>query len=288
MTAVLFGSTALLWGTSAIVTALQAGIVPAPVSVAYRMILVCGCMLVLGAVRSAPLRLERHDLPWVALQGVLFFGLAFIAFYHATRLIPSGVAALILSTSSVLAALLGRAVLNAPLAPQALAGLACGIAGLGIICAPDIAKLADGDNDAVAGALWAALSAFSTAAGTVIGARNQQRKVPLVAVMAWGALTGATFAIGWSLIEGAEFVVDTSTRYLAGLAYLAVAASCIAFLMYFDLVRRIGPARAAYTLAVVPVVALALSAAFEGMALDGRLLLGSATILAGNILVLSG
>ncbi len=75
--------------------------------------------------------------------------------------------------------------------------------------------------------------------------------------------------------------------YIASFAYLVVFASCAAFLLYFDLVRRIGPARTSYTLALVPVIALILSALFEGLALDTRVLLGAAVILLGNILVLS-
>jgi len=42
------------------------------------------------------------------------------------------------------------------------------------------------------------------------------------------------------------------------------------------------------TAPVVPVVALALSAGFEGLALGPGLLLGAAAILCGNVLVLRG
>ncbi|KGM29987.1 EamA family transporter, partial [Inquilinus limosus] len=140
----------------------------------------------------------------------------------------------------------------------------------------------------LAGVAWAALAALATAGGTILGARNQRRGIPIPAVMGWGALTGAAVAFAWSAAAGSAFAIDTSVRYLGSLAYLAIAASCITFLMYFDLVRRIGPARTAYTLALVPVVALALSAGFEGLALGPGLLLGAAAILLGNVLVLRG
>jgi len=61
----------------------------------------------------------------------------------------------------------------------------------------------------------------------------------------------------------------------------------VAFALYFELVRQIGPARTAYTFAVVPVMALALSALFEGLVLDGQIVIGAGAILVGNILVLS-
>ncbi|MDR6289533.1 drug/metabolite transporter (DMT)-like permease [Inquilinus ginsengisoli] len=287
MTALLFLATALLWGGGALATALQAGSVPATVSVGYRMALAGLVMLAIGAATGTRLRLARADLPWVLLQGVLFFGLAFIAFYSATRLIPSGLAALVLSLSAVFAGLLGRLFLGTALTPRLLAGLGCGVLGVAIVFGGDLRAVA-ADGRTLAGLAWAAVSALATAGGTILGARNQRRGVPIPAVMGWGALTGAAAAFAWSAAAGADFAIDPSPRYLGSLAYLAIAASCVTFLMYFDLVRRIGPARTAYTLALVPVVALALSAGFEGLALGPGLLLGAAIILAGNMLVLRG
>lgn len=284
MTALLFLATALLWGGGALATALQAGPVAATVSVGYRMAVAGLLMLALGAATGARLRLPRADLPWVLLQGVLFFGLAFIAFYQATRLIPSGLAALVLSLSAIFAGLLGRVFLGTALTPRLWAGLGCGVLGLVVVFGGDLDVAADGRS--LAGIAWAALAALATAGGTILGARNQRRGVPIPAVMGWGALTGAAAAFAWSAMAGSDFALDTSARYLGSLAYLAVAASCVTFLMYFDLVRRIGPARSAYTLALVPVVALALSAGFEGLALGPSLLLGTVVILFGNVLVL--
>nr|WP_308422386.1 DMT family transporter [Aliidongia dinghuensis] len=103
---------------------------------------------------------------------------------------------------------------------------------------------------------------------------------------AGGAAIGAVASAGWAVLTGRPLVLDLSAHYLASLIYLAIAASCGAFMLYFELVRRLGPGRAAYTLATVPVVALVLSTLFENLQLDGRIVLGAAAVLAGNILVL--
>jgi drug/metabolite transporter (DMT)-like permease len=286
LTTAQFLLTALLWGGGALMTAFQAGIVPAPVSVAYRMTLVGGILLLAGHLTGARLRLSLKDAVWVALQGVSFFGVAFIGFYQASRLIPSGLAALILSMSSLLAAILGRIFLGASLSLRAILGLICGGLGLAIVVGPDLLGVV-ANAPAVAGPAWALLAAAATAIGTVVGARNQRQGVPALAVLGWGALVGGAFACAWSIAAGLRFTVDTSLRYAASFSYLVVFASCAAFLLYFDLVRRIGPARTSYTLALVPVIALALSALFEGLALDTHVLLGAAVILLGNVLVLS-
>ncbi|MEW6644429.1 MAG: DMT family transporter [Pseudomonadota bacterium] len=283
MTNLLFALTALLWGGGALATAMQAGVTPAPWSVAFRMALAGLLLLGYGRTRSFPLGIPRRDRVFVALQGVLFFSLAFVAFYQAVRHIPSGLAAVILSLSSIFAALLGRAVLGSPLTPGFLGGALCGVAGVAIIAAPQLGGAGSGN---AAGYLWALGAALATAGGTVIGARNQKAGLAPVAVLGWAAVIGAATSAAFAIATGAPLLLDGSPRYLASLVYLTVAASCVAFMLYFELVRRTGPGQAAYALAVVPVIALTLSALFEGLQLDARILIGAAFVLVGNLFVL--
>ncbi|PWV63143.1 DMT family transporter [Plasticicumulans acidivorans] len=283
MNALLFALTALLWGGGALATALQAGVTPAAWSVALRMALAGVLLLGYGRWRGERLYIPPRERPFIVLQGVLFFAGAFIAFYEATRRIPSGLAALVLSTSSLFAALLGRLLFGTRLSRALLAGMLCGCLGVGIIFGPGIDQLG---SETLAGCLWALAAAVATAAGTVVGARNQAAGLPTLAILGWGALVGALSSAGWALASGEHWAFEPSLRYLASLLYLAVAASCVTFMLYFELVRRVGPGRAAYTLASVPLLALLLSALFEGLRLDAHIALGAAAVLAGNVLVL--
>ncbi|MEN2988964.1 EamA family transporter [Tistrella sp. BH-R2-4] len=299
MNAFLFMFTALLWGGGALATAFQAGPVPALVSVGYRMVTAGLLMMLWARWRGVTLTVPRADRPWVLVQGVLFFGLAFIAFYNAVRLIPSGPAALVLSTSSVFAALFGRLVLGTRLTIRHGLGLGLGILGVAVVFSGDILALIAGDRLAgsrggttgdatavVAGLAWAALAAIAAGFGTVIGARNQSRGLAMETVITWGGLIGGATAFAAAILSGQPIRFDPSPRYVASLAYLAVPASCVNFLVYFSLVRRIGPGRAAYAMALVPLVALSLSWGFEGLVLTPVILAGAAIILAGNVLVL--
>ncbi|MBR0757979.1 DMT family transporter [Bradyrhizobium jicamae] len=283
MTSVLFGLTALLWGGGALATALQAGVTPAPWSVAIRMAVAAMCLFGYGASRGQSLVIPGRDRLFVALQGVLFFSLAFISFYEAAHRIPSGLAALVLSTSSLFAAVIGWALLDTPLSASLLWGALCGMAGVAIIFAPGIAGLGPG---AGAGVAWALLAAVATGGGTVVGARNQRAGLPTVTILGWSAVVGSAGSAIWAIATGATFVPDLSVRYISSLLYLAIAASCITFALYFELVRRLGPGKAAYTLTIVPVVALLLSAAFEDLHLGANILIGAAIILVGNLIVL--
>jgi drug/metabolite transporter (DMT)-like permease len=62
--------------------------------------------------------------------------------------------------------------------------------------------------------------------------------------------------------------------------------SILAFSAYLTLLGRIGAARAGYVGVMVPVVALILSAAFEGFHWQALTVVGIAISLLGNVLVL--
>ncbi|MDF1793554.1 MAG: DMT family transporter [Thalassobaculaceae bacterium] len=287
MTAALFAVSALLWGGGALASVLQAGLVPAPVSVSYRMAIAALVLLAWAMMRRIPLALPVRDGVWVAAQGLLFFALAFTSFYEATSRIPGGLAALVLSTAPVFATLLARVTLSAPINPRCALGISLGIAGVALVFGVDVPPGLD-PHTALAGLFWALAAALATAAGPVIGARNQRAGIPVVTTLVWGAIVGAVATALWALGSGLEFRFDPSVRYVASLAYLAIMASVVAFLIYFHLVGRLGPGRAAYALAVVPVVALLLSALFEGLALTPVAGGGVVLILTGNVLVLRG
>ena len=70
------------------------------------------------------------------------------------------------------------------------------------------------------------------------------------------------------------------------LLYLAVFGSVFAFGMYLTLIGRIGADRAAYTTLLFPIVALALSMAFEKYRGSVGALVGVGLILMGNYIVL--
>lgn len=287
MTVFLFLMTSLLWGSGALVTTAQAGVTPAAWSVALRMALAGLLLLALGRLRGQPLRLGRGDMLFVGAQGGLFFGIAFVAFYESTARIPSGLSALVLSTSSLFSAGIGAVLLRERLTPRLVAGSVLGLIGMMVVFAPRLAGAQLGDT-LTGGVVAALIASLATAAGTVAGARNQRAGVPVFAVLGWGALTGAAVSLLWAVVSGKAFVPDLSARYLGSLAYLTLAASVVTFLLYFELVKRRGAGTASYVFTTIPLIALGLSALFEGLVPGPALFIGAAAVVAGNVLVLTG
>ena len=153
MSLFLFVGTALLWATGAFMTTMQSGIVPISVSVGYRMLLMAAAMLVVVVVSRTSLRVGRANMPWLAALAATFFALNFICFYKAITYIPSGVAALALSTSPIFATIIGFLALKERVQPRVILGMVIGIGGIGLIVAQDITDLSGGSSLLI-GMLW--------------------------------------------------------------------------------------------------------------------------------------
>jgi drug/metabolite transporter (DMT)-like permease len=82
-------------------------------------------------------------------------------------------------------------------------------------------------------------------------------------------------------------VFDARPVYLAGLAYLALAASVLTFSLYYPVVRRIGPAKAAYSSVLVPIIALGFSTWLEDYRWTPLTIAGAALALGGMLGALS-
>ena len=116
----------------------------------------------------------------------------------------------------------------------------------------------------------------------------QQRKLPVMQANAWGMLYGAVLTALIALVQGQQFSFDATCTYIASLVYLAIFGSVVAFGAYLTLLGRIGAHRAGYATVMFPVVALILSIVFEGLQLSVAIVLGTALVLLGNLLVLKG
>jgi drug/metabolite transporter (DMT)-like permease len=104
--------------------------------------------------------------------------------------------------------------------------------------------------------------------------------------MAWGMFYGSLSAFLLGIASGQALTIETTPAYVLSLVYLAVLGSVAAFASYLTLLKRIGAARAGYIGVMVPVVALVLSAAFEGFRFQPLTLAGIAVLVAGNVLML--
>lgn len=175
---------------------------------------------------------------------VLIGGTFMIAGYHAFLFVgelstTSAVAAVIVSLSPILTTGFARLLLpGRALTRLGLIGLGLGLVGVIVISQPDPNALAASD---LTGELLVFLAAVSFALGSVL-ATAVDADLPIETMEAWSMILGALLlhAISFGVGEGIG-AVDWNLEGLLALAYLSVVASAIGFLIYFDLLERLGP-----------------------------------------------
>jgi drug/metabolite transporter (DMT)-like permease len=178
----------------------------------------------------------------------------------------------------------GAVLLRNPVSRRVVLGALVGVLGLALIFWPDVAGL-ELQGVRLLGFALGLLSAVSASLGNIVSARNQRAKLPVIQTNAYGMLYGSLATFAFSLARGVEFTFDPSIGYVGSLLYLALFGSVIAFGSYLTLLGRIGADRAAYVTVLFPVIALTLSAIFEGLQLNWLQFAGVALVLFGNVIV---
>lgn len=260
----LFWIPTLIWASTWHVILYQlASPVPVLNSVAWRFALAALLLLGLARWRGESLRLPASAHLLMAATGIVQYSGNYWSVYEAERHIPSGLVAVLFSLMVFGNALSGRLFFGQSVTRRFLLASSGGVLGVVLIFWPEIA--ATGARPTAALGLGLGLLAVLCACiGNVLTLTLTRRQLPLVPILAWSMGYGALFLLALSLGSGAGLQFDTRPAYLLSLLYLAVFGSVVAFVLYFKLAQAQGPARAALTGVVIPVIALLISAVFEG------------------------
>jgi len=252
--ALLFGALALAWGSA--FTVIKAGLefFPPVLFAALRYDLAGLLMLGYAAWVTDRWRPRgRGEWALVAVGGSLM-----IAAYHAFLFVgeqgtTSAAAAIVVSLSPVLTTGFARALLpDERLTAVGTVGLLVGFVGVGVLSDPDPANLLAPETASL-GLVF--LAAASFALGSVL-TRRIDAQLPIETMEAWSMVTGAALmhAASAAIGESPAAVVWSREAVLA-LAYLVVVASALGFLIYFDLLERLGPIEINLVSYAAPVVA---------------------------------
>jgi drug/metabolite transporter (DMT)-like permease len=276
-----------IWGSTWLAIKFQLGRVEPEASVFYRFLMSSVLIFAYCLARRKPLRYPPREHLWLALLGVLMFGLSYICVYYAERYVVSGLVAVGYSASPLLGMLGMRLFFGTPMTRRVIAGSILGIFGIALVFQPEFSRL-HGDGNTIAGAIFTVLAVVVSTLGSMVAHRNHEARIPLWQGMAWGMLYGSTFSLAVALATGKRLEFELTPGYILSLVYLAVLGSIIAFGAFLTLLKRVGAARAGYIGVMVPIVALFVSAAFEGFQWHALTWIGIAVSVAGNVIVLRG
>lgn len=276
--------TVLIWGTTWIALKLQLGVVAIPVSIVYRFGFAALVLFVILLLSGRLQKVNRRGQLICLAQGLCLFCINFMCFYTASQWIPSGLIAVVFSTSTLWNALNARIFFRQKVARNVLAGGALGLVGLACLFWPELAGRT-ASHETLLGLGLALLGTLCFSAGNLLSSLQQKAGLRPLTTNAWGMLYGAAMLSVYCLLSSTPFSFEWNTRYIGSLVYLVIAGSVIGFTAYLTLVGRMGPERAAYCTVLFPVVALNISAFAEGYQWTLPALMGLVLVMLGNVLV---
>jgi drug/metabolite transporter (DMT)-like permease len=272
------------WSTSWIGVHYQLGHVAPEISVVWRFTLAGAFMTVWCRLRRE--RLRGYSAPehlMFAGLGLTLFSFNFVLFYHGGLMLVSGMLSVVFALAAPGNVLMQSLVLKRPVSATVAWGSVVGVAGVGLLFAPEIMRSGIGH---VGGLLLSVAGTAVFCTGNFISARVQARGIQVAPANAWGMCYGAAILAAVSAVRGLDFTIELTPTYIGSLVYLALAASALAFMAYLSLLRRIGPARAGYLTVLLPAFALMISSVLEDYRWTSWSFAGLALVALGNVLVL--
>ena len=277
----------LIWGSTWIVIRGQIGTVPPQWSVAYRFIIAAAAMALIARARGHSLRVHRRYWRGIAFLGLAQFSVNFNAVYLAELYITSGVVATMFALLLIPSSLLGWAMLGQRPGRRFVIGSVVAVAGIGLLLSHELQVASAGPRAVAIGVSFTLLGMLGASLANVYQARPAMREIPFLAMLAWSMTIGAAINIALAVALAGAPQVEWTATYWAGLLYLALAASVLAFMLYYPVVRAIGPAKAAYSSMIVPIIGMGLSTLFEGYRWTPTAVSGAILALGGMAIAMS-
>ncbi len=278
----------LIWGSTWIVIRDQLGVVPAQWSVTYRFALAAVAMALVARWKGHSLTLDRGGLIAASIIGLTQFCINFNAVYLAEHFITSGLVATVFALLLIPNSLLAWGYLGQKPTRSFFWAALVATAGIGLLFLHEVRVAPLRGSDIAIGLGLTIVGLLGASVSNVYQAGATARRYPLLGLLAWSMALGALFDALIALAVVGPPTIDPRPAYWAGVVYLALAATVLAFSLYIPVVRKIGPGKAAYSSVIVPVIAMALSTAFEDYRWTPLSVGGAVLALGGMLLALAG
>ena len=270
-----------VWGSTWIVIRGQLGTVPPQWSVTYRFMVAALAMAVVAKWKGDDLNIGRKGLLAAAFLGFTQFCVNFNAVYLAERHITSGVVATVFALLLIPATLLGWLMLGHKPSRRFAWSSLVAVSGIVLLFMHEIREHPANGRQIAVGIALTLVGMLGAAIANVTQARPEIRRFPLFALLAWSMAAGAVIdgIIAFAMTGPPSF--DPRPSYWLGVLYLALFASVLTFSLYYPVVRKIGPAKAAYSSVLVPIIAMGFSTWLEHYHWNGLTIAGALLALGG-------
>ena len=280
-----FTAIVLAWSTSWFLITLQLGKVNPTWSVGWRFLFGGVFLLAWCKWKGHGIAIPRGGWKFVAVLALLQFVLNFNFVYRAEQHLTSGVVAaayaLLMIPNAVLAALF----LKRRPTRKFILGSMLGVVGVGLLFSAEFSH-ASLTGTAGIGLLFTVAGLKSASGANVLQATPAAYRLPPLATLGWAMLVAACANLAWAAVVAGAPAFEVSLPYWAAAITLGMFASAIAFALYFDLIRTIGPAEAAWTGVPIPIVAMLISTVVEGYRWTWPAAIGAVIAISGLVVAL--
>ena len=280
-----FAAVYLVWGSTYLFIKWSIVTIPPFLLGGTRFIAAGIILYAIARVRGA-VRLTASDWRFGAVTGVLMLAMGNGGVVFAQQSVPSGVAALVVSSVPIWIVVLDWLRPRGVRPKMAVfVGLALGLIGMVILIGPR-AIVGDGNVDEL-GAGVLLLGSIGWAFGSII-TRGIERPSSPLAFAGVQMLSGGVAMLALSFMFGEPFRWSPSAMSLRSIlswVYLVLAGSLIGFTAYVYLLNTVSAAKAATYAYVNPIIAVLLGWAFAGEAIGVRTVIAATVTLAGVAII---
>ena len=281
----------IAWGTTYIAIAFTIETMPPLLSMSFRFVAASLALFLFIGLRSGwdALRLSRKEFFNAVFLGTLMLGTGLGTMALAEKVVPIGVASLIVAAMPIWTALFRTLDKDRPKL-SSLLGIVAGLIGIGIIMLPG-QTIARPDSGGASVTLWMFIILFGNlcwSLGSFIAPRMETPSNPLVlSTYEMAGAAGALFIAGMINQESIADFMDASARSWGGWIYLVTVGSLIGYTVYTWLLEN-APITLVSTYAYVnPVVAVALGIVIFNETLTTNILVGGFIVIVSVAIVVA-
>ena len=240
----------LIWGSTWLGIRILVRDVP-PLEAAGVRFLISGALLVLLAMlQKRPWPSHPHSWNALFVLGLTIMAIPYGLLFWAEQFVTSSLAAILFCASPLVVALFTPLMTHRRVPRSAIFGMVVAFGGLVMILYTGLST-----NQSLLGGV-AVLVAVVLSAWSIVYAKGRLHEIDSVIATGVQLLVGALALLGGSWVFEAHRPAHWTSSALLSLGFLVIFGSCIAFVIYYWLLKRMQPYQLATTSLVVPIVAV--------------------------------
>ncbi len=285
---VAFALVYVFWGSTYLGIGIAVEQIPPGIVCAARFLIAGTAMLAYCALTGRRIRFSARRLGHLAAVGILLLMGGNLTLAYAERIVPTGLAALLIAITPLWFLVLDSLLLgDHHISQRGKIGLAIGIAGVVVLIWPDLRHPNGLGHRELWWSLALQLGSFSWALGSVLSKKWQTAASDPFSAIAWQVVFAGMANLIFALLIERHAIVTWTFRGVAAILYLVVCGSWIGYTAYIWLLQHVPTSKVSTYAYVNPVVAVFLGWLVLHERIDRYIVMGSAIIVASVVLVTS-